>query len=82
MVERNPWWKNVSGPFPTWRGPVGVKEDGGGCHYARGTVGKMVIWHAVNNRDNEGEVSNLAGDPTDDERLNSSNCNPTRPVPR
>ena len=29
QMERNPWWKNVQGPFPDWEGPVGVKEDGG-----------------------------------------------------
>jgi len=54
MVEKNPWWKNVSGPFPSWQGPVGVKEDGGGCHRAKGWVGKMQIHRAVNNRDKDG----------------------------
>jgi hypothetical protein len=55
MVERNPWWKNVSGPFPKWEGPLGCKADGGGCHYGRGTVGKMTIHRAVCNHDKEGE---------------------------
>lgn len=54
MVEKNPWWKNVQGPFPSWEGPVGVKEDGGGCHRGRGKVGKMLIHTAVNNHDKEG----------------------------
>ena len=54
MVEKNPWWKNVNGPFPTWEGPIGVKEDGGGCHRATGWVGKMQLHRAVNNRDKEG----------------------------
>lgn len=54
MVEKNPWWKNVSGPFPKWEGPVGCKDDGGGCHYGRGKVGKMIIHRAVNNRNKEG----------------------------
>ena len=31
MVEKNPWWKNVDGPFPSWDGKaLGVKEDGEG----------------------------------------------------
>ena len=54
MVEKNPWWKNVSGPFPKWEGPVGCKDDGGGCHYGRGKVGNMIIHRAVNNRVKEG----------------------------
>ena len=29
-MERNPWYKNVEGPFPAQYGCVGVKEDGGG----------------------------------------------------
>ena len=56
MVEKNPWWKNVSAPFPSWEGPVGVKEDGGGCHRAKGWVGKMQVHRAVNNRDKDGEA--------------------------
>ncbi|EIE20067.1 ankyrin [Coccomyxa subellipsoidea C-169] len=53
MVEKNPWWKNVSGPFPKWEGPVGCKDDGGGCHYGRGKVGKMIIHRAVHNKDKQ-----------------------------
>ncbi len=53
MVEKNPWWKNVSGPFPTWEGPLGCKEDGGGCHYGRGKVGRMILHRAVHNKDKE-----------------------------
>ena len=56
MVEKNPWWKNVSGPFEVWNGPVGCKEDGGGCHRAQGLVGKMIIHRAVNNHDARGMV--------------------------
>lgn len=54
MVEKNPWWKNVQGPFGKWEGPIGCKEDGGGSHRGRGTVGKMLIHRAVNNHDKEG----------------------------
>jgi len=53
-MERDPWWKNVDGPFPEWPGPVGVKPDGGGCHRASGTVGKMVVHRAVHNHDADG----------------------------
>jgi hypothetical protein len=28
-MEKNPWWRNVEGPYPAWQGPVGVKPDGG-----------------------------------------------------
>lgn len=56
MVEKNPWWRNVSGPFPKWEGPIGCKEDGGGSHRGRGTVGKMLIHRAVNNHDRESEL--------------------------
>lgn len=54
MVEKNPWWKNVSGPFPDWKGPLGCKEDGGGCHRGQGLVGTMTMHRAVNNHDKEG----------------------------
>ena len=56
MVEKNPWWRNVSGPFPKWEGPIGCKEDGGGSHRGRGTVGKMLVHRAVNNQDKESEL--------------------------
>ena len=58
-MERDPWWKNVTGPFPVWGGPVGCKEDGGGCHRASGWVGKMVVHRAVHNRDAAGALSSL-----------------------
>lgn len=57
MVEKNPWWRNVSGPFPKWEGPIGCKADGGGCHYARGKVGNKLVHTAVHNRDIAGEGS-------------------------
>lgn len=51
MVEKNPWWHNVSGPFLIWQGPVGVKEDGGGCTRGHGRVGNMIVHRACCNRD-------------------------------
>lgn len=51
MVEKNPWWKNVKGPFPEQYSCVGVKPDGGGSMRGRGTVGKMLLHKAVNNKD-------------------------------
>ncbi len=60
MVEKNPWWKNVQGPFPKWEGPIGCKEDGGGSHRGRGTVGKMLVHRAVNNHDKEGTLLSWA----------------------
>ena len=51
MVERNPWYSRVKGPFPEKYGCVGVKEDGGGSMRGRGLVGKMRIHRAVFNRD-------------------------------
>lgn len=56
MVEKNPWWNNVQGPFPTWQGPLGCKEDGGGCHRAQGKVGKMLVHQAVSNHDQDGAL--------------------------
>ena len=53
-MEKNPWWKNVEGPFLQWRGPVGVKEDGGGSTRGRGRVGEMVIHRAAFSRDKDG----------------------------
>ena len=46
MVERNPWYSRVKGPFPESYGCVGVKPDGGGSMRGRGTVGKMRVHHA------------------------------------
>ena len=54
MVERNPWWRNVEGPFPAWQGPLGCKADGGGCHRASGLVGGMAVHRAACNRDAAG----------------------------
>mmetsp|Transcript_33483 Transcript_33483/g.40477 ORF Transcript_33483/g.40477 Transcript_33483/m.40477 type:complete len:186 (-) Transcript_33483:88-645(-) len=51
MVEKNPWWKNVNGPFPEQYGCIGVKSDGGGSMRGRGLVGKMLVHRAVNNKD-------------------------------
>ncbi|DBA87423.1 hypothetical protein WJX77_001859 [Trebouxia sp. C0004] len=56
MVEKNPWWHNVSGPFLVWQGPVGVKEDGGGCTRGHGRVGNMIIHRAVCNEQSEAIV--------------------------
>lgn len=61
MVEKNPWWKNVSGPFPESYGCVGVKEDGGGSMRGRGLVGKMRIHRAVNCRDREAIMTAIDG---------------------
>jgi hypothetical protein len=51
MVERNPWYTRVQGPFPEQYGCVGVKSDGGGSMRGRGTVGAMKLHRAVFNRD-------------------------------
>lgn len=51
MVERNPWYTRVAGPFPEQYGSIGVKADGGGSMRGRGTVGKMLLHRAVFNRD-------------------------------
>lgn len=56
MVEKNPWWHNVSGPFITWQGPIGVKEDGGGCTRGHGRVGSMIVHRACCNKDLEGTI--------------------------
>ncbi|GAB4822849.1 hypothetical protein N2152v2_009895 [Parachlorella kessleri] len=52
-MEKNPWYKNVTGPYLQWRGPIGIKEDGGGCTRGQGTVGPMVIHRAACSRDKE-----------------------------
>jgi len=51
MVERNPWYKRVKGPFPDQYTCVGVKPDGGGSMRGRGIVGKMKVHRAVFNKD-------------------------------
>jgi len=50
MVERNPWWKRVEGPFPDKYDCLGVKDDGGGSMRGRGIVGEMRIHRAVVNK--------------------------------
>jgi hypothetical protein len=63
MVEKNPWWNNVSGPFPATYGCVGVKDDGGGSMKGQGLVGSMKIHRAVNNHDVQAIVKAVeAGD--------------------
>jgi hypothetical protein len=54
-MEKNPWYKNVQGPYLQWKGPVGIKEDGGGCTRAQGKVGNMVIHRAAFNRNKDGK---------------------------
>ena len=65
MVERNPWYTRVKGPFPEQYGCVGVKDDGGGSMRGRGTVGKMLLHRAVFNRDVE-SIEKLLTDETTD----------------
>lgn len=55
-MEKNPWYKNVEGPFLQWQGPVGIKADGGGCTRGRGLVGSMVLHRAAHSRDKEGTI--------------------------
>lgn len=51
-MERNPWWQQIQGPFPTWDGkPVGIKADGGGSIRGHGRIGNMRIWQAAHARD-------------------------------
>ncbi|KAI8107521.1 Serine/threonine-protein kinase TNNI3K [Picochlorum sp. SENEW3] len=52
-MEKDPWYKNVEGPFLQWKGPIGVKEDGGGCTRAQGRVGNMVIHRAAFNKNKQ-----------------------------
>ncbi|KIZ01237.1 hypothetical protein MNEG_6725 [Monoraphidium neglectum] len=57
-MEKNPFWQNVQGPFPTWKAPQGVKADGGGNVRGQGLVGRMLIHRAVFNR-NKDEIVRL-----------------------
>ena len=59
IMEKNPWYKNVEGPFLQWKGPVGVKEDGGGCTRGQGRVGNMVIHRAAFNKNKQGTAISL-----------------------
>lgn len=63
MVEKNPWWRNVDGPFPESYGSVGVKADGGGSMAGQGLVGSMRLHRACNMRNMEAlEAAIEAGD--------------------
>lgn len=53
-MQKDPWYKNVSGPFLQWQGPVGIKADGGGCTRGQGRVGGMAVHRAAFNRDKDG----------------------------
>ena len=68
MVEQNPWYERVKGPFPLKYGYEGVKEDVGGSMRGRGTVGRIKIHRAVFGRD-EKEIRRLFeeenGDPNE-----------------
>ncbi|KXZ46509.1 hypothetical protein GPECTOR_43g946 [Gonium pectorale] len=45
------WWSSInSATLPAWRGPVGVKDDGGGSIRGCGRVGDMRLHRAVCNR--------------------------------
>jgi hypothetical protein len=59
-MEKDPWWQNVQGPFPTWKGPKGVKPDGGGSVRGQGRVGRMLLHRAVFNRAKDGVASGAA----------------------
>ncbi|GAX85070.1 hypothetical protein CEUSTIGMA_g12490.t1 [Chlamydomonas eustigma] len=52
-MEKNPWWKSLQGPFPSFEGPVGVKPDGGGSIRGCGRVSNMALHQAVCNQDIE-----------------------------
>lgn len=52
----------LAGPYLQWRGPVGIKEDGGGCTRGQGLVGPMIIHRAAASRDKEGEPRIMGGD--------------------
>jgi len=56
-MERDPWWKHAPGPYPEWKGPVGCKPDGGGCHAGRGRVGPMTLHRACHNKNEHGRAA-------------------------
>lgn len=56
-MERNPWWQNVAGDSGVWKGPVGVKPDGGGSIRGQGRVGDMKIHRAVHNKRLHGKIT-------------------------
>ncbi len=51
------WWAGLenTGPHASWKGPVGVKEDGGGSIRGCGRIGSMRLHRAVCNRNAERE---------------------------
>lgn len=53
-MERDPWWLHVPGPLPVWKGPKGVKPDGGGSIRGQGRVGRMLLHRATFNRNKDG----------------------------
>ena len=61
MTEPTPWYAALSGPFPAWSGPSGVKADGGGCTRGRGTVGAMRMHRACAAKDEAGLRALLDG---------------------
>lgn len=55
-MERSPWWMNIdSSNLPNWKGPVGVKADGGGNIRGQGRVGGMRMHRAVHNKRLDGK---------------------------
>lgn len=55
-MERSPWWMNIdSSNLPNWKGPVGVKADGGGNIRGQGRVGSMRMHRAVHNKRLDGK---------------------------
>lgn len=71
-MEKSPFWQNVQGPFPTWKGPKGVKPDGGGNVRGQGLVGRMLIHRAVFNRSKDGAAAAPATAPLDVRQRNSA----------
>ncbi|PNW77453.1 hypothetical protein CHLRE_10g437250v5 [Chlamydomonas reinhardtii] len=46
------WWSSLGDqPLPSWSGPTGAKQDGGGSTRGCGLVGSMRLHRAVNLRD-------------------------------
>ncbi|GBF91700.1 hypothetical protein Rsub_04004 [Raphidocelis subcapitata] len=74
-MERNPWWQALSGPFPVWKGPKGVKPDGGGNVRGQGRVGRMLLHRAVFNRDRDAIVR-LVDEGEDVNEVEGAGCTP------
>lgn len=50
------WWSSISDVgLPSWEGPLGVKDDGGGSVRGCGRIGSMRLHTAVCNRNAERE---------------------------